>query len=98
MQAKTKGISPTTQLLNSAAKKGMGPVGQTFQKLGDVAAHASGIYYENPLANVAAGVWQATRPQREARKAAKVEAKINALNEARKAELLSQERNVLIQP
>jgi len=94
MQAKTKGISPTTQLLNSAAKKGMGPVGKTFQKLGDVVGHAGALYADKPLINAGITAWQVTRPMREARKAAKVDAEINALNEARKAELLSQENRL----
>jgi hypothetical protein len=91
-QAKVGG-SPTAQLLNQAAKRGSGPLAQTLKNVGELALHGAAGYAEGgpSLLNVPIAAWTVTRHLREARKAARTQAKVEAETNALKQRLLSQE-------
>jgi hypothetical protein len=94
-QAKVPGAD-TYQLLTAGAAKSPTVLGTAIRHAAGVGAHgalAYTAYAANPLAlaaNAALGTYQATRPAREAAKAARAQQKVNALAAARDAELLSQ--------
>lgn len=91
-QAKVPG-SPTVQLLNQAAKRGTGPLAQTLKHASELAVHGAAAYVEGgpSLLNAPIAAWTVTRHIREARKAAKTQAKIEDQTNALKQRLLSQE-------
>jgi len=91
-QAEVPG-SPTHQLFERAAKEGGTTLGAVAQMATDLTLHGAALYAAGhgvPLINPAIGVWQGTRPLRQARTAANKRAVMERNVNALKQDLLSQ--------